>query len=174
MAAPNAFGKVDIAKHTQESFLHKRNSVPTADPGNSTSPRGIDRSTACYPKATPTKTRNSLVQPQVRHRHFPYSTQGYLQKAPAHVISQAIPRQHSHITENAVTDILPYCTTEPPLRQDQVIALSDVVGSIRELVLLGLSAAGGDVSSSDNLVDAVGTETAINIVEFFVGEWEVE
>lgn len=75
---------------------------------------------------------------------------------------------------NVVTDILPYCTTELPLTQEQVIALSDVAGSVKELALLALSASAGDCVSIETLHAAVGTATANNIVDFFVDEWEVE
>jgi hypothetical protein len=58
--------------------------------------------------------------------------------------------------------------------QDQVIALSDVVGSLKELVLLALGASAGDEVCVDKLECAVGSETASNIMEFFVDEWEVD
>lgn len=73
-----------------------------------------------------------------------------------------------------MTDVLPYCTTEPPLTQEQVIALSDIAGSVKELVLLALTAASGDRSSISKLTSAVGSMTADNIIDFFIDEWEVE
>jgi hypothetical protein len=48
------------------------------------------------------------------------------------------------------------------------------VGSLKELVLLVQGAATGDVKCEEKLVGAVGTETASNIVRFFVDEWEME
>jgi hypothetical protein len=63
---------------------------------------------------------------------------------------------------------------EPPLNEAQVIALSDVVGSLRELVLLALSAASGDRGSVEKLGGAVGQQAARGIMEFFVDEWEIE
>jgi hypothetical protein len=63
---------------------------------------------------------------------------------------------------------------EPSLTQNQVIALSDVAGSLKELVLLALGAAASDEVCVDKLGCAVGSETASNIMEFFVDEWEVE
>jgi hypothetical protein len=63
---------------------------------------------------------------------------------------------------------------EPPLNETQVIALSDVVGSLRELVLLTLSAASGDRDSVEKLEGAVGQQAARGIMEFFVDEWEIE
>ncbi|KAI4676610.1 uncharacterized protein J4E84_009445 [Alternaria hordeiaustralica] len=84
------------------------------------------------------------------------------------------PRQPSRTLGNAVNDLLPYCTTEPPLSQAQVIALSDVVGSLKELVVLALGAASGVPGSMEKLEGAVGSQAAVNIVEFFADEWEIE
>ncbi|KAI4673246.1 uncharacterized protein J4E88_008858 [Alternaria novae-zelandiae] len=84
------------------------------------------------------------------------------------------PRQPSRTVGNAVNDLLPYCTTEPPLSQAQVIALSDVVGSLKELVVLALGAASGVPRSMEKLEGAVGSQAAVNIVEFFADEWEIE
>lgn len=83
-------------------------------------------------------------------------------------------RLHTQPIGNTVRDLLPYCTTEPPLNEAQVIALSDVVGSLKELVLLALAAASGNVESTRRLECAVGGQAAANIVEFFVDEWEIE
>ncbi|KAH7563766.1 hypothetical protein BM1_00813 [Bipolaris maydis] len=80
----------------------------------------------------------------------------------------------SRPTGNTVHDLLPYCTTEPPLNEAQVIALSDVVGSLRELVPLALAAAAGDKRSLRKLESAVGKRDAVGVVEFFVDEWEIE
>jgi hypothetical protein len=63
---------------------------------------------------------------------------------------------------------------EPPLNEAQVVALSDVVGSLRELVLLALSAASGDRGSVEKLEGAVGQQAAMGIIEFFADEWEIE
>ena len=60
------------------------------------------------------------------------------------------------------------------MNEAQVIALSDVVGSLRELVSLALAAAAGDERSMRKLESAVGERDAVNVVEFFVDEWEVE
>ncbi|KAI4648858.1 uncharacterized protein J4E79_009930 [Alternaria viburni] len=84
------------------------------------------------------------------------------------------PRHPSRTLGNAVNDLLPYCTTEPPLSQAQVIALSDVVGSLKELVVLALGAASGVPGSMKKLEGAVGSQAAVNIVEFFADEWEIE
>lgn len=119
-----------------------------------------------------------------RDAHAQHSAQHYIHQQP-HVQAPhqtrntpSMPppplRQQAQVTGNAVRDLLPYCTTEPPLDEAQVIALSDVVGSLRELVLLALAAASGDVSSIDKLEGALGERAAANIFEFFVDEWEIE
>jgi hypothetical protein len=56
------------------------------------------------------------------------------------------------------------------LSQDQVIALSDVAGSLKEVVLLALSAA-VDEGAKEHLERAVGVEAAAGIVDFWVDEW---
>ncbi|EMD66942.1 hypothetical protein GGP41_005428 [Bipolaris sorokiniana] len=118
-------------------------------------------STPSYPR------QQHSIQPPLRARNIP--------------IVQSLPvppppslRQQHHATGNTVHDLLPYCTTEPPLNEAQVIALSDVVGSLRELVSLALAAAAGDERSMRKLESAVGERDAVNVVEFFVDEWEVE
>jgi hypothetical protein len=97
-------------------------------------------------------------------------------QAPTRTNAQSAPRQRpqANAPKNAITDILPYCTTEPPLREEQVIALSDVVGSVKELVLLAVGTAAGDIVCADRMEAAVGAQTTGGIVEFFAGEWEVE
>ncbi|KAI8939912.1 hypothetical protein NX059_003641 [Plenodomus lindquistii] len=76
--------------------------------------------------------------------------------------------------QNAVSDLLPYCTMGPPLNEAQVIALSDAAGSLRELVLLSLGAFAGDPSCVRRLEGAVGRQAAGNIAEFFMDEWEID
>jgi hypothetical protein len=84
------------------------------------------------------------------------------------------PRQPARAIGNAVNDLLPYCTTEPPLGEAQVIALSDVAGSLRELVVLALGATSGTAGCMEKLDGAVGRQAAANIAEFFADEWEIE
>jgi hypothetical protein len=165
------------AKTTNQShcsFLNEHNYISTVYSGKSASSRQVDGSNDYCPQAMPSNMRNGLAQHALARYHTKNGRQGHDHQVPTRTTLQSIPRQQTRISENAVTDILPYCTTEPPLRQEQVIALSDVVGSIRELVLLALGAANGDGGSVDKLEGAVGQTTASNTVEFFVGEWEVE
>ncbi|KAF2736653.1 hypothetical protein EJ04DRAFT_406594, partial [Polyplosphaeria fusca] len=67
---------------------------------------------------------------------------------------------------NTAADLLPYCATDRILSQQQVIALSDVVGSIAELGLLALGAT-VDEEPRRVLEGAVGPEVAASIIEFF-------
>jgi hypothetical protein len=163
----------------------------------------IDGSADYYQRSLPVNLRNGIGhasqtrnthqhQYQGQHQHQQQS-QGHSQqqdyhqievqdgrerRAPAHRQHQAPAnpslRPQSCALESTVTTLLPYCTTGPPLQQDQVIALSDIVGSLRELVLLVRGAATGDAKCEEKLVGAVGTETASNIVGFFADEWEIE
>ncbi|ENI01189.1 hypothetical protein COCC4DRAFT_148606 [Bipolaris maydis ATCC 48331] len=121
-------------------------------------------STLSYPR------HQHSIQPTLRARNIPI------------MLSLPVPppppppplHQQSRPTGNTVHDLLPYCTTEPPLNEAQVIALSDVVGSLRELVPLALAAAAGDKRSLRKLESAVGKRDAVGVVEFFVDEWEIE
>ncbi|KAF2831221.1 hypothetical protein CC86DRAFT_430955 [Ophiobolus disseminans] len=114
------------------------------------------------PNIPTTTTRNTTAQPS--HPRHPQQHQAQQQRhAPSNLTSQPAPN-------NTAASLLPYCTAGPPLRQSQVIALSDIVGSLKELTLL----ARGDAACRDKLVGAVGRETASEIVDFFAEEWEVE
>jgi hypothetical protein len=136
---------------------------------------------ADYYRANHITTSSDYAQPSTR----PYPHQQHTGQSPLRTrnipIVPSLPllprpsqRQQSQLTGSTVRDLLPYCTTEPPLNEAQVIALSDVVGSLRELVPLVLAAASGDVDSVDKLENAVGQRAAANIIEFFVDEWEIE
>lgn len=74
---------------------------------------------------------------------------------------------------NAVLDLLPYCTAGAPLNQAQIVALSDTVGSLKELALMAVAAAAGEQDCMAKLAGALGEDEAVNVVEFFAGEWEV-
>lgn len=87
---------------------------------------------------------------------------------------QTAPLKAARIPGNAVSDLLPYCTTGPPLVQEQAIALTDAAGSLKELVLLALGAISGDAGCVERLEGAVGYQTTMNIAEFFGNEWEID
>ncbi|KAF2682713.1 hypothetical protein K458DRAFT_419558 [Lentithecium fluviatile CBS 122367] len=81
-------------------------------------------------------------------------------------------KQQSRIPKSAISDMLPYCTNGAPLTEAQVIALSDLAGSLKEVMLLALQAKMDERVATD-LVRAVGQEAADGIVEFFSDEFEV-
>lgn len=113
----------------------------------------------------------STIDPPVR------LTQGHHQQSsrlPPHPSAHTSSPHQTLIPRNVVKDLLPYCTVEPPLSETQVIAVSDVAGSLKELALLALSAASGDIACLKKLQAAVGERTATNIIEFFADEWEIE
>jgi hypothetical protein len=173
MAAPYNISVTKPAKHPHRSFLDELNAVTQRD--DNTNSRSQIGSSSDFRIPNESTNRHNFTQPSVarvlpqHHHHLPLqaSARTNLQPALRHQTQPKAPK-------NAVMDILPYCTTEPPLRKEQIIALSDVAGSMNELVLLAVGAAAGDSACADKLQGAVGAQTAGCIVEFFVGEWEVE
>jgi hypothetical protein len=140
---------------------------------NNTSHRLLDGS-GDYSHTQPKSQRHSFMQPTVPRVQPQQQGQGFPHQALPHTSSQFRSRKQPHLPESAVTDILPYCTTEPPLRQEHVIALSDIAGSMKELVLLALGVAAGDARCAEKMESAVGAETTGSFVDFFADEWEVE
>jgi hypothetical protein len=127
-----------------------------------------------YSHTQPKPQRNNFMQPILSHAEPQQQVQSFPRQGFSRTASQVRPRKLLHLPDSAVTDILPYCTTEPPLRQEQIIALSDIAGSVKELVLLALGAEAGDAVCAGKMEGAVGAETTGSIVEFFAAEWEVE
>ncbi|KAI4907468.1 hypothetical protein J4E90_009497 [Alternaria incomplexa] len=134
-------------------------------PMNVVAPSQLDGGADYYSRAPNDRT---IPSQQSHYPQLPRQTQNALSVPPPP------PRQPSRTLGNAVNDLIPYCTTEPPLSQAQVIALSDVVGSLKELVVLALGAASGVPGSMEILEGAVGSQAAVNILEFFADEWEIE
>ncbi|KAF2270719.1 hypothetical protein CC78DRAFT_574009 [Lojkania enalia] len=89
---------------------------------------------------------------------------------PVSASNRATVRPQSHVAANAATELLPYCTCSGRLSNEQLIGLSDVAGSLREVVLLTLGAAVDDGQRSA-MENAVGAEVAAGIIEFFADEW---
>ncbi|OAL56053.1 hypothetical protein IQ07DRAFT_187377 [Pyrenochaeta sp. DS3sAY3a] len=120
-------------------------------------------------------SRSHFFPPQLppvlpRHPHPHHQTH-----IPHHnSINNTLPVQNQNTPQNVVQHLLPYCTTEPPLTAPQVIALSDAAGTLRELVLLALGAATGDIEFAARVENSVGSQAALNIVEFFADEWEID
>jgi hypothetical protein len=61
------------------------------------------------------------------------------------------------------------------LDESQVISLTDVAGSLQELVLLALGAKDGDEACLNVFLDAMGSDQAVaNVVDFFCDEFEMD
>ena len=80
-------------------------------------------------------------------------------------------RQHK-IPKTAYHNLLPYCTVEMPLNEQQVIGLSDVAGSLKEVMLLAMRARTNEQYAM-HLGDAVGVQSLGGIVDFFTDEFEM-
>ncbi|KAF1912573.1 hypothetical protein BDU57DRAFT_370672 [Ampelomyces quisqualis] len=159
-------------KYFERSFLDERDSSLAKTIPDS----HIDGSSDFSMRNVPANTRHNFAQPSFAHAPPHHQSPISQYQGPSRTNAQHAPPKQAQVNapKNAVTDILPYCTTEPPLRQEQVIALSDIVGSVRELVILAVGAAAGDGACADKMEAAVGAQTTGCIVEFFAGEWEVE
>ncbi len=78
---------------------------------------------------------------------------------------------------NAAMELLPFCTTSPPMRQATVIRLTDVaaLGSV-DMDVCGRDE--GSVARAEEamrgLVEMVGEEEARAVVEFWKEEWVAE
>ena len=70
-------------------------------------------------------------------------------------------------------DLLPFCTTEGTLSRSETVGLSDVAGSLREVVLLASSGQPNE-TSKDVLNGALGGHTASCIRDFWTGEWTAD
>ncbi|KAJ4296287.1 hypothetical protein N0V90_006332 [Kalmusia sp. IMI 367209] len=79
--------------------------------------------------------------------------------------------QHQ-ILKTAVRDLLPYCTIEIKLTEEQVIRLSDIAGSLKEVMLIALQAK-MDERAARHLAEAVGVDDMRGIVDFFDEEFEI-
>lgn len=118
--------------------------------------------------------RTNYIQPNSNGPPLRQLQGGDQCQASLQVPRQAVPCQRTRAAGNAVSDLLPHCTTEPPLRTEEVFALTDAVGSLKDLVLLALGAASGDTGCVERLESAVGQRAASTIAEFFIDEWEIE
>ncbi|KAJ9648387.1 hypothetical protein H2199_001241 [Coniosporium tulheliwenetii] len=89
---------------------------------------------------------------------------------------------------NAAMELLPFCTTSPPMRQETVIRLTDLFSSLRDLAVVGEVGEGVDESGDGRdgrsveraeelvrgLVELLGEEEAKAAVEFWKEEWVAE
>lgn len=84
-------------------------------------------------------------------------------------------KQQDPVAGSAATTLLPHCTVDIPLNKSQVIAVTGVAASLKELVVLTLGAKDGDEQCVSRLRGALGGEqAAAGILGFFSGEFEIE
>ncbi|PVH98592.1 hypothetical protein DM02DRAFT_43530 [Periconia macrospinosa] len=76
------------------------------------------------------------------------------------------------VQKSAVRDLLPFCTSTLPLGEAQVVNLSDMAGSLKEVMLIAMQAAMDDDVMA-HLQSAVGEEAAEGIVNFFSDEFQI-
>ncbi|CAI6331488.1 unnamed protein product [Periconia digitata] len=79
--------------------------------------------------------------------------------------------QSSIPPKRAVDALLPTCTIGRPLTETQVVNLSDMAGSLREVMLLAMRAK-MDGSVMTELEGALGEAAAQGVVQFFENEFE--
>jgi hypothetical protein len=176
MGLPQYAGNAPSAQEALRATSNMRTATTATQSTSAVTLAQMDGGADYHHRQLPAAAVNNYAQPAAA---YPYLPQQHMNARPLpqhqNISSAPLPpRQQARPTGNAVSDLLPYCTMEPPLNGTQVIALSDVVGSLRELVLLALSAASGDRGSVEKLEGAVGQQAARNIMEFFVDEWEIE
>lgn len=83
-----------------------------------------------------------------------------------------VPNTQHQRPKTAYRDLLPYCTVEMPLDDQELVGLSDLAGSLREVMLLALRAkTNGQCQRQLEL--AVGVDATRGIVDFFADEFEV-
>lgn len=107
---------------------------------------------------------------------------GFGRPSQSHAVRPAMrPASHAYAPYSAcpvsaVMDLLPYCTTQTkPLSRAEVIGLSDVAGSLREVVLLALRGGGGVENEEMGGLDGVlGPDRANGVMEFWGDEWVVD
>jgi hypothetical protein len=90
-----------------------------------------------------------------QHRTFPSRPQA--QNHPPRSRVQSATRPQGAVSPNAAIDLLRWCTADMPLNNEQVIVLSDVAGSLKELMVLALTAK-VDEGASEQLIRAVGED----------------
>ncbi|KAF9699379.1 hypothetical protein EKO04_002375 [Ascochyta lentis] len=129
------------------------------------------------PSAHGQSTHYFHQQEQTRRRQHQYP---HIQAAPIHqahtkTTSHAPQRRQNEAVVNAASTFLPYCTAEISLNEEQVIAVTDIAGSLKELVLLTLGAKDGDEECKSRLESALGGEqAAAGVLDFFSDEFAIE
>jgi hypothetical protein len=125
-------------------------------------------------------TRQAAMPKNSNHATPPHGRSSYALHPPATHHPHLRTHQSTPTTTTTITTLPPLLallatsTTSTPLTRDQILALSDEAGSLRELVLLALGAGAGEPGCVARLVHAVGEEGAQAVVEFWGDEWVVE
>jgi len=83
------------------------------------------------------------------------------------------PRDNQIPTVDDALGLLPWCTSEGRLRNDQAIALSDVGGNLKEVMLVALTAA-VEEGAKEAIERAVGRAAAAAVMEFWNEEYAVD
>ena len=138
------------------------------------------------PQKVPFTTRNDYgqsigqVHQQQQQRYIYQQQRLQMQSRPVHQLQNTaaphvLSKQPKPAAVSVVNTLLPYCTAERPLNESQVIATTDVAGSLKELVLLALGAKDGEKECVSRLEGALGSEQAVaGVVDFFSDEFELE
>ncbi|KAF9735817.1 hypothetical protein PMIN06_002181 [Paraphaeosphaeria minitans] len=118
----------------------------------------------------PTSSQSSIAQldgPQDhRSRTHTYTL------PPSLTTPQLRAKPNNHSAKSAYRDLLPYCTADTLLTEQQVVRLSDVAGSLREVVVLAVRAR-MDERAAGVLREALGEGGARGVVEFWEEEFEI-
>lgn len=159
--------------------------------GNSTQAQNNCQSTTTPSKAsqnhhaaqtTPNQIVTDAVPPQVdgpgdHHtqtfsNHFPNIPTTQRGNTSANILPQNTTDSQIPTVDDAL-GLLPWCTSDGRLRNDQAIALSDVGGSLKEVMLVALAAA-VDEGSREAIERAVGSATAAAVIEFWNEEYALD
>jgi hypothetical protein len=93
----------------------------------------------------------------------------------AYVTAAPIAHARGHQTTSLgdALGLLPWCTSDGRLSNEQAIALSDLGGSLKEVMLVALSAA-VDEGPKQDIERAVGKAAAGPVIEFWTEEFAVD
>ncbi|KAJ8117280.1 hypothetical protein OPT61_g1496 [Boeremia exigua] len=166
LAATSWHAVHSITPHINRSTDYRMQMVP----GPTTTDRGLSVS----------NFGQSQQRQQRQHPHGqPRHSQPQMQAQRTHQLNSkathsAYWKQNKEAASSAVATLLPHCTADIPLNESQVISITDVAGSLKELVLLALGAKEGDGECVGKLQSALGSEQAVaGLVDFFSDEYEI-
>lgn len=155
---------------SQHAVQHGR---PVVSPQIDYHPRAMQTNTR-FDNRSPVSQSTRQRQYQQSHHHQPQLHARNMHQSHDAAASPAPSKQHKVAAHSAVATLLSHCTVEIPLNQSQVIALTDVAGSMKELVILALGAKDGGEESLGSLKSALGSDEAVaGVVDFFSDEFEI-